>query len=445
MRPHANFKKWIWTVFFLALLSPIGLILLWTYGHAELSFRNAPPGLYWLQEAQYDVGCCLAPADSEWARRRANWMLTGGNIEGAKTECERALSLADNKTSCYLLLGQISMHTGDFTRSRSALDQAIAGNANQPVHAAEAYMSRGQLLQQQRQYKLASADFNRAVDLTSGSDREACRWLKSQTTFLMALNSVMLPRKHTTLTLPISFNGSHIYSSAKLNKQNLKLIIDTGVSLPLISAATARVCKLAPIADIELPCNNFGEVDFVRPTTIAELTLGDMRLVNVPGTIANSVFSEQGAIGGVIFERLVLTLDYRMQTLTFARSTPRMKPGTIAIPIVLINSIPHVRGTANGKDLGLFTVDTGSHDSIIRIDKVDVDPYYTNVNKSLSGSTFLSGPTVLHKFAIGNFDIGDLQVNVVNNRGTGTLGNDFLSQYRVTIDYINKNLFLQPR
>jgi membrane-associated protease RseP (regulator of RpoE activity) len=279
-------------------------------------------------------------------------------------------------------------------------------------------------------------------------------------------NSAEWPAGKDSVTVPFRLLNNHIYVMASINGQApVPFVFDTGATAVLDAGAAKR---LGIQVEGALPGGGFGD-------QIASFGLAKVKSVSLGGlTIPDQVFSTQGSAGWIAVEgaesagllgyefvkRAVLTIDYARRTLTFTKQEAFHPPSDVSpIRFKFDAHIPMVTGSIDGHQ-GEFQIDTGSRGPLtvmhpFAISNGLLDKYHATRQVTVGygvggpskaflaradaltlGSTVISDPVM--QFVTDESGVG------ASTQVAGNIGGDLLKRYRVTLDYANQLLWLQP-
>jgi predicted aspartyl protease len=194
---------------------------------------------------------------------------------------------------------------------------------------------------------------------------------------------------------PIMYNAELVRAWAlevAFNGQKSKLVVDTGASGLYINSSLAKRAGLKPLTRTQVGGigDNGPQGGYV--TVADSITIGGLEFKNCLVEVSDrrNVVGDDGLIGMDVFSRFAVTLDFPWRKLTLGPLPPY--PGVAAAPVELntegqaqqgisMNG-PHDRyvapemkdwmriyrsghdlivpGTVNGKEMGLFVIDTGA-------------------------------------------------------------------------------------
>jgi predicted aspartyl protease len=271
-----------------------------------------------------------------------------------------------------------------------------------------------------------------------------------------------------SVTVPFDFIGNEIIVQAKVNnKMSYPFIIDTGATQSILDETTARAFGSVGESNYSATTGSGSvKLDYVN---LSQLQLGDMTLESLPfGVTDLSPLAQMipgtnpaGLLGANILRRFAITIDYKKRLLTFS------DPAKFVVPAnaIVIKTKPSlgffgiaVNGLLDDKLKTTFVIDTGAAFNNIaeKIAKPllneDVLPVSTVVG--LDGKKISVGAAKFNSIKLGNFvsanpifsiapENAATPVGLATSGSFALLGNPFLSQFKVTIDYLNQHLILE--
>jgi hypothetical protein len=266
-------------------------------------------------------------------------------------------------------------------------------------------------------------------------------------------------------TLPFRLLNNHIYVQATVNgKGPYTFIVDTGGHTLLSPHLIAEVgLKAVGEAISSGAGDGHSTTGFVH---FDEIAIGGVRLKDQMG-FATDIYDEaiegipvDGMVGFELIRRMVTTIDYGKQTISFA------DPGTfkpvkalgVAVPFVFYDHLPNVQGSVLGFP-ARFDIDTGSRSEIdLTSPFVKAHDLHARFSKGASAVTGwgVGGPgrdymVRLSSLMLGPVKVDDIAAGLSEAKGgsiadpnyEGNIGSALLKRFVVTFDYAHQVMYLQ--
>jgi len=185
-----------------------------------------------------------------------------------------------------------------------------------------------------------------------------------------------------------------------------------------------------------------------------ELTLADLKLKNLPlGTFNDPLVSQiaDGILGTAVLSDFIITVDYAENCLEFSKKT-RLDDSTEVLPARYFSNLLLIPIELNDGLHGNFIVDTGAVTTVLSRTMaaklgVTQDTPDAEVDVGLAGVGGLEGvvlrvpeitlKTKKHSATFPRLVAIDFQgiSRMIGTEISGIVGNDFLSRFRITLDY----------
>jgi predicted aspartyl protease len=256
---------------------------------------------------------------------------------------------------------------------------------------------------------------------------------------------------------PIRFRQSLnlIFTSVMINgKGPFEFAIDTGATQTVISEKLASTLGLQPITStVVFGIGGVGKVE-TKIYRMDELTAGDVKVKNTPvGTFNDPLISQfaDGILGTSIFSDFIVTVDYPANQLLLTRKPTAPPSGAEVLPVWFFSNLLLLRLDVNGKR-GNFIIDTGavttvlSHSMAAQLGVNENTPG-AKVDLGIAGVGGFEGvvlklPNVTFKTPkntevfpqIVAIDLKQIS-KMIGTEVAGILGYDFISDYKLTLDY----------
>lgn len=173
----------------------------------------------------------------------------------------------------------------------------------------------------------------------------------------------------------------------------------------------------------------------------------------------------QGIIGADLFRRFVVKIDYRRKVITLydpMQFKPPLSSKHLEIPIQTHRNKPYLYAPTNISDTTIqakYLLDTGASLSLLLYTNThpafELPPQYIRSKIGMGLGGYLQGFLGrINRLDIGEFELdnvitnfqeipADIDSSFMNDRN-GIIGNQILSRFEVTIDYLNEKLYLEP-
>lgn len=241
-------------------------------------------------------------------------------------------------------------------------------------------------------------------------------------------------------------------------------VIDSGAVLSIISRQFATQIGVRPLGDFRGTFFGLlGEPIDVTFALIDSIRIGDMIIHEVPVAIMpdeklnffilnRERFQMDLLLGTNLLKETRMELDFRSNHVTFQRLDPSMRRQRADQNLFFMGFRPFVHATLNRKGWYLFVLDTGSEITFLNETEL--------VNTSLRGGAKVHGALLQglggarkHGAKVENVEIGVDQwkglfknlplYSTEQSKALGILGEDFLSNFIVTIDFGTMRVDLQ--
>lgn len=260
------------------------------------------------------------------------------------------------------------------------------------------------------------------------------------------------PPRIPYIIIQVSING----------KPPLPFMLDTGTNTPIIVDMEAAKSLGLKMSGIRGTANNgrvsFGDTSAVKSVLLRGLTAGrDIDFKGDGAVVADLALVKErfpwiklaGVFGVNLLEQFTIRLDFSHKVLTFyvKPHPPVLIPGIMAVPLVdredehryLVRISPIEGLTA---DLLLDTGSVGTSLPLAVANQVYSTPRYGNSVGRL-GTYYILQTLLLPKIKVGNAIVYNFEASSLPAHTLCTLGNDFLSCFRVTVDFPHRQMFLE--
>jgi len=276
------------------------------------------------------------------------------------------------------------------------------------------------------------------------------------------IDGLQFPADGSAVTIDFHYADGHIHIPVSINGHRLEnFVFDTGMN-NTISAARAKTLGLSVVkagaaygAGPDAVDNGMTKVDRLE---IGGLTMRD-QIVDTTALPDAGGPPLDGGVGYELARRAIVTVDYASHNITFARPEAFHPPaGAIALPIQFASITEIlVDGSLNGIR-GEFQLDTGQ-DMSLTVNHPFAERngmlrrYGSGKKNSAEG---VGGEAEMVLFKPSQFTIGNLKLSaehpaiMLSNSGSGAeeyvagvIGNKILQQYKVTLDYGHRMVYLE--
>jgi predicted aspartyl protease len=427
-------------------------------------------------------------------------VLPGGPLQALKTDSVADLLLTDEVQQAETLLdkqprtaesvalrGELEYRKGNFERAASLYGEALKMDAK----TARAHFGLGKLAMAKLKTKEAVKELALAVEL---SPREPLyRWAASEAAALeknytqqfkqleeyvrlnpkdpdrlaeakAALEMLKaLGTKDIAMVVapenpaPIQFRKALnlIFTNVMVNgKGPYDFVIDTGASESVLSEKLAADLGLKPVTStIMHGVGGGGKID-TKLYSLSELSLGDVKIKNVPvGTFNDPLVTKvaDGIFGTAVLSDFIITVNYPGSRMELSRKrTPN--PSAETLPAWYFSNLLLVPLQVNGEHRGNFVVDTGavtnvlSHNMAATLGVTEKTPG-AKIDLGIAGVSGVEGvvllvPNVTLKTAqnsetfpqLVSIDLKGIS-KMIGTEVSGVVGFDFFSDYKLTLDY----------
>jgi hypothetical protein len=360
-------------------------------------------------------------------------------------------------------LGAAYLAAGRYDEARRQLRAALD---LKPLHTTSAQIAwnLSQVEYMQNNYAASLEWANSAVEQGLGVHR----WHRDYLAALAEVDVYHFPGR-TTARLPMRIGKPDVPRvDVNVDGHEANAIIDSGAVLTIISRQLADSIPIRRLGTFRGAFYGLvGEPIAVEFGLITELQLGDMAIRNVPVAImpdAKMRFMASGQklmhmqllLGANLLKEFRLELDYGRERATFTRLTARDRVVDPQQNLFISGFRPHVRGLIQRKGWFLFILDTGSEVTFLNdtiTQKVPMSAFGTGFHaanmQGLGGSqkrgTKVENVEVGIDTWAGTFKTLPMYGTDENERAAGILGENFLRNFTVTLDFGRMRLDLRRR
>ena len=348
------------------------------------------------------------------------------------------------------------------SRLDAALPEAQAALRGAPSEAEYQY-TLGALYQRMNAFDAAAVAFENYVNLLPNRDRsERAAWARAQVRFLRAFEGrapLALASAAPVHTVPFRLVRDKVVVKGRVNGGGqTDFVLDTGAEMTIVSQRLAQRAGVTPVAYVRSAGVGEAGLRALQVGIMESLQIGTLRITNVPVLIKNPPLAGMPTRETEAFSPLALgmsmTIDYRLQRLTFGASLPR-PAGAQDLPLWL-HRLAMVQGVVNGAHAN-FVVDTGGEViSISQTTAGDLDP--APPGRRIALKVYGTSGWDRDAFLLPNVDLSfdhlrmprtavvvlnlDAPSALLGFQLGGIVGHRFLSKYTVTIDLERSTLAL---
>jgi predicted aspartyl protease len=401
-------------------------------------------------------------AEAQLARqpRTADSVALHGEIEFRKGHFDQAevvyrdsLKMDSKNARAHFGLGKLALAKVKPKQALQEINRAIELDPREPVYrlyASEAWGMDKNYAEQRKQLeaylKLDPKDEDRLTEAKAGLD------------MLKAFGNEEVAVVHAPENpAPIRFKKTLnlIFASLKIDgKGPYEFAIDTGATQTVLSEKLAQEIGLTPITStVVYGIGGAGKVE-TKLYKVKELSIGDVKVNNVPvGTFNDPLISQlaDGILGSSIFSDFIITVNYPAGQLELIRKRPAATASSETMPVWYFSNLLLVPLDVNGKR-GNFIVDTGAVTTVISHSMaaqlgVNENTPGAKVDLGIAGvggfeGVVLKVPNVTFKTSrnsetfpqVVSIDLKQIS-KMIGTEVSGVVGYDFFSDYKVSLDY----------
>ena len=407
-----------------------------------------------------------------------------------RDEVQQAEALLDKQprtAESVALRGEIEYRKGNFDRAGALYKEALGMNAK----TARAHYGLGKLAIGKLKTKQAIREMMRAIELDpkeplyrfyaseawaleknyaeqrkqieeyialNPSDPDRLAEAKAGLEMLKALGndvaSVDAPQNPAPIPLRKSLNL--VFARVMINGRGpYEFAVDTGASQIVLSEKLAGDLGLTPVTStIMHGVGGGGKID-TKLYSVKEMTIGDVKIKNVPvGTFNDPLVSQlaDGIFSTAVLSDFILTVNYPGNQLEISRKRPAANPASEVLPAWYFSNLLLVPVQVNGQHRGNFIVDTGAVTTVISHNMaatlgVDEKTPGAKIDLGIAGVGGFEGvvlrvPNVTFKTAknsetfpqVVSINLKEMS-KMIGTEVAGVIGFDFLDEYKLTLDY----------
>ncbi|MCG8330365.1 MAG: aspartyl protease family protein [Chitinophagales bacterium] len=267
-----------------------------------------------------------------------------------------------------------------------------------------------------------------------------------------------LSQTNFNIEIPLLYHENHIYIDIVINQKAYTFLFDTGWDITHIDKSLLEELNFTPFTKQKVSGSSFDKTTLVYGT-LTSLFIGDIEFKNIGIGIQDMYFLKStfpderkiyGIIGTNILRKACWQINYKEQTLKFSDKIENFLPKPNAHEISMLPKSPgnwglnRIKLTINGVTNN-FVLDTGSYGSFSA--NPDFLDQLEKVEKPLEEIPYINQDSK-QKFKIDELTLDAISFKnqeLMIEKGIDLLiGNAFLENYIVTINWSKNSLFLNP-
>lgn len=257
--------------------------------------------------------------------------------------------------------------------------------------------------------------------------------------------------------IPINYLDKYIFIEAKINDKSYTFLHDTGYEITTLDKNLIADISFIPVKKHTTTGSSFEDVT-LQYGILSSMHIGKIEFKNIgiglqDLSFIKSPFADGRKIYGIIGTNMMRKgfwqINYKEEVLSFSNSMNNFQTDTNAVVIDMIPKTPSANWVSNKIRVTInsvsdnFTLDTGSYGSFSANDQ-----FLERLNNS---KPYLPIVETNHKSSKRKFKISELELGkhkivnqelLIESHIGLLLGNDFLDEYVVTIDWANNKLYL---
>jgi predicted aspartyl protease len=403
----------------------------------------------------------LQPASAASTALKGEIEFRKGNFAEAESLYRSALGRDSKTARAQFGLGKLALAKQKAKDAVKAFKAAIALDPKEPVYhlyASEAWGLDKNLNEQRMELetyvRLNPKDAERLAEAKAGIDMITA--FKDQ-----EIGAIEAPAKPAPIRLRKSLNL--LFVDVMVDGQGpFNFVVDTGASQTVLSVALATKLGLKPVTNTVIHgIGGAGKVD-TRIFRVGSIQVGDVKVKNLPvGTFDDPLLAQlaDGIIGTATLADFVVTVNYPESRMELARTAAVVGVATEKIPAWCFGNLLLVSLQVNGQK-GNFVVDTGAQATVLSHGMaaalgVTPETAGAKIDLPFGGVGGVEG-VILHlpdvtlktsrnseKFdQVLAIDLKEIS-KMMETEVSGMIGFDFLTHYKLTIDYTNAEVRLE--
>src|SRR6267378_2995406 len=380
-------------------------------------------------------------------------LLTRDEVHRAEALYKEALGMNAKTARAHYGLGKLAIGKLKTKQAIQEMMRAIELDPKEPLYrfyASEAWALEKNYAEQRKQIEEYVA--------LNPSDPDRLAEAKSGLEMLKALGndvaSVDAPQNPAPIPLRKSLNL--VFARVMINGRGpYEFAVDTGASQIVLSEKLAGDLGLTPVTStIMHGVGGGGKID-TKLYSVKEMTIGDVKIKNVPvGTFNDPLVSQlaDGIFSTAVLSDFILTVNYPGNQLEISRKRPAANPASEVLPAWYFSNLLLVPVQVNGQHRGNFIVDTGAVTTVISHNMaatlgVDEKTPGAKIDLGIAGVGGFEGvvlrvPNVTFKTAktsetfpqVVSINLKEMS-KMIGTEIAGVIGFDFLDEYKLTLDY----------
>ncbi len=306
------------------------------------------------------------PRTAESVALRGEIEYRKGNFDRAVALYKEALGMNAKTARAHYGLGKLAIGKLKTKQAIQEMMRAIELDPKEPLYrfyASEAWALEKNYAEQRKQIEeyigLNPSDPDRLAEAKAGLE------------MLKALGndvaSVDAPQNPAPIPLRKSLNL--VFARVMINGRGpYEFAVDTGASQIVLSEKLAGDLGLTPVTStIMHGVGGGGKID-TKLYSVKEMTIGDVKIKNVPvGTFNDPLVSQlaDGIFSTAVLSDFILTVNYPGNQLEISRKRPAANPASEVLPAWYFSNLLLVPVQVNGQHRGNFIVDTGAVTTVI--------------------------------------------------------------------------------
>jgi len=393
------------------------------------------------------------PRTAESVALRGEIEYRKGNFDRAVALYKEALGMNAKTARAHYGLGKLAIGKLKTKQAIQEMMRAIELDPKEPLYrfyASEAWALEKNYAEQRKQIEeyigLNPSDPDRLAEAKAGLE------------MLKALGndvaSVDAPQNPAPIPLRKSLNL--VFARVMINGRGpYEFAVDTGASQIVLSEKLAGDLGLTPVTStIMHGVGGGGKID-TKLYSVKEMTIGDVKIKNVPvGTFNDPLVSQlaDGIFSTAVLSDFILTVNYPGNQLEISRKRPAANPASEVLPAWYFSNLLLVPVQVNGQHRGNFIVDTGAVTTVISHNMaatlgVDEKTPGAKIDLGIAGVGGFEGvvlrvPNVTFKTAknsetfpqVVSINLKEMS-KMIGTEIAGVIGFDFLDEYKLTLDY----------